>query len=308
MKRDIRRLLALVLCLGLALSMFGTASAAEEDIYLRPIAGGVAQVAIGAEHIAVLRSDGTVAATGNNDWGQCDVSGWSRIVKIWAAGNVTLGLTDSGELLCSAGALNGWRNIADVDIAPITTMDMVVVAGLKADGTAVSVGVNARGIVPMNKEICNVTSWKDITQVLVYEGIYGLKSDGTVVEAAFENPHADQSASDWAGVVALAKTGYGVFGITGGGTVYSQSSYYGCDTWQDVVNGIGNGVHEALAHVVLTDDERYLTYGGGGGQLSYVALLLVVQQGEVQLGNHGVAAILVHNLDECVDAACLVGG
>ena len=258
MKRDIRRLLALVLCLGLALSMFGTASAAEEDIYLRPIAGGVAQVAIGAEHIAVLRSDGTVAATGNNDWGQCDVSGWSRIVKIWAAGNVTLGLTDSGELLCSAGALNGWRNIADVDIAPITTMDMVVVAGLKADGTAVSVGVNARGIVPMNKEICNVTSWKDITQVLVYEGIYGLKSDGTVVEAAFENPHADQSASDWAGVVALAKTGYGVFGITGGGTVYSQSSYYGCDTWQDVVKIIPGSLNCVYG---LTSDGRLLSGG-----------------------------------------------
>ena len=143
MKRNIRRLLALVLCLGLTLSMFGPASAAEGEIYLRPIAGGVAQVAFGAEHIAVLRCDGTVAATGNNDWGQCDVSDWSRIVKIWAAGNVTLGLTDAGDLLCTAGTLNGWKDIVDADIAPITTMEMTVVAGLKADGTAVSAGINA---------------------------------------------------------------------------------------------------------------------------------------------------------------------
>ena len=246
MKRDIRRFLALILCLGMMFSMFGTAVAAEDDIYLRPIAGTVVQVAVGADHVAVLRSDGTVAAVGNNDMGQCDVSGWSRIVKIWAAGNVTLGLSDSGELLCSAGALNGWKNIVDVDIAPITTMDMVVVAGLKKDGTAVSVGVNARGILLMNKEICNVTSWKDITQVLVYEGIYGLKTDGTVVEAAFENPYADQSVSDWAGIEMLAKTGYGVFGIAAGGSVCSQSSVYGCDTWQDVVKiipGSGNCVY-----------------------------------------------------------------
>ena len=41
MKRNIRRLLALVHCLGLTLSMFGPASAAEGEIYLRPIAGGV---------------------------------------------------------------------------------------------------------------------------------------------------------------------------------------------------------------------------------------------------------------------------
>ena len=258
MKRDIRRFLALVLCLGLTFSVFGTAAAAEDDIYLRPIAGTVVQVAIGADHIAVLRSDGTVAAVGNDDRGQCDLSGWSRIVKIWAAGDVTLGLTDSGELLCSAGTLNGWKNIVDVDIAPITTMDMVVVAGLKKDGNAVSVGINSNGIVPMNKEICNVTAWKDITQVLVYEGIYGLKKDGTVVEAAFEDPYADQPVSEWVGVKTLAKTGYGVFGITAGGRVFSQSSFYGCDSWQDVVKiipGSGNSVYG------LTSDGRLLSGG-----------------------------------------------
>ena len=258
MKREIRRFLALVLCLCMTFSLFGTASAAEGDIYMRPIAGTVVQVAIGVDHIAVLRSDGSVAAVGDNDRGQCDVSRWKNIVKIWASGDVTLGLTDSGELLCSAGTLNGWKNIVDVDIAPITTMEMVIVAGLKKDGTAVSVGINANGIVPMNKEICNVTSWKDITQVLVYEGIYGLKTDGTVVEAAFENPYADSSTSGWAGIGMLSKTGYGVFGITAGGRVFSQSSLYGCDTWTDVVKiipGSGNCVYG------LTSDGKLLSGG-----------------------------------------------
>ena len=60
MKRKIRRLLALVLCLGLTFGLFGTAAAAEDDVYLRPIAGTVVQVAIGADHVAVLRSDGVV--------------------------------------------------------------------------------------------------------------------------------------------------------------------------------------------------------------------------------------------------------
>ncbi|MBQ6892236.1 MAG: hypothetical protein IJN47_06445, partial [Clostridia bacterium] len=258
MKRNIRRLLALALCLGLSLTMFGPASAAEEDIYLRPIAGGVVQVEMGAEHIAVLRSDGTVAATGNNDWGQCDVSDWSRIVKIWAAGNVTLGLTDSGDLLCSAGKLNGWKNIVDVDVERITAIDMVVVAGLRADGTAASVGVNARGVVPLNQEVLNVTAWKDIAQVLVYEGVYGLKADGTVVEAAFENAYADRSVTDWAGVKELTKTAYGVFGIAAGGAVYSQSSYYGCDTWRDVVKIIPGSLNSVYG---LTSDGRLLSGG-----------------------------------------------
>ena len=258
MKRNVRRFLALALCLGLTLSMFGPASAAEGEIYLQPIAGGVAQVELGTEHIAVLRSDGTVAATGNNDWGQCDVSDWSRIVKIWACGNVTLGLTDSGELLCSAGKLNGWRNIADVDVELISTIGMVMVAGLKTDGTAVSIGINARGMVPMTQENMSVASWKDITQVLVYEGVYGLKSDGTVVQAAFENPYADQSVTDWAGVRELAKTAYGVFGIAAGGAVYSQSSYYGCGTWQDVVKIIPGSLNCVYG---LTSDGRLLSGG-----------------------------------------------
>ena len=258
MKQNIRRFLALVLCLGLTLSMFGPASAAEGEIYLRPIAGGVAQVEMGAEHIVVLRCDGTVAATGNNDWGQCDVSEWTRVVKIWAAGNVTLGLTDSGELLCSAGKLNGWKNVADVDVELITAIDMVVVAALRNDGTAMSVGINARGIVPMNQDILNVTSWKDITQVLVYEGVYGLKADGTVVEAAFANTYADRSVTEWAGVKELTKTPYGVFGITTGGTVCSQSSYYGCDTWRNVVKIIPGSLNSVYG---LTSDGRLLAGG-----------------------------------------------
>ncbi|MBT2282536.1 RCC1 repeat protein [Paenibacillus polymyxa] len=36
-------------------------------------------IAAGRRHTVALKSDGTVTAVGDNDYGQCDVSGWSNI-------------------------------------------------------------------------------------------------------------------------------------------------------------------------------------------------------------------------------------
>ena len=256
-----RRLLAAAVCLGLLLSLCGgiPASATQEDIYLPPIAGGVAQVAVGPQHIAVLRCDGTVAAIGDDSWGQCQVSGWSRVVKIWAGYGVTLGLTDSGELLNTVAKLPGLTDIVDVDVDYSVVGDMTVVVGLKADGTAVSFGINERGLVPMTKDICNVTRWTDLTQVLVYDGIYGLRSDGTVLSVRL--PGVDQpeiSESGWTGVRELAKNAYGVFAITHEGKVLSQHSWYGCDSWTDVQRLIPGSLNAVYG---LTSDGRLLAAG-----------------------------------------------
>ena len=255
------RCIAWAVCLAMLLPVTAgiPADAAEEELYLRPLAGGLAQVAMSRDHIAVLRSDGTVAAVGNNEWGQCDVSGWSDIVKIWAAEGVTLGLTRDGELLNSAGTMGGWKDIVDVDAAPANVSNMTIVLGLKSDGTAVSMGVNSRGVVPLTKDVCNVTDWTDVVQVLVCDGVFGLKSDGTVLERGFGGVGTvDNSVSNWTGIRQLVKAGSDVFGITQEGTVEAEMASYGCEDWENVVRIIPG---EEGCVYGLTADGRLLSGG-----------------------------------------------
>lgn len=79
-------------------------------------------IAAGYRHTAGLRSDGTVAAAGNNKYGQCNVDGWCDMAAI-AAGNAHTG--------------NGHT------------------VGLKSDGTVAATGWNKHGQ-------CEVSGWRDI--------------------------------------------------------------------------------------------------------------------------------------------------
>lgn len=73
-----------------------------------------------------------MVATGDNDDGQCDVSGWTDIVAVYTDGSLTV--------------------------------------GLKSDGTAVS---TQKG---------DVSDWTDVVEI---KDGYGIKSDGTRVEAKY---------------------------------------------------------------------------------------------------------------------------
>ena len=64
------------------------------------------RLALGLNHTAGLRSDGTVYAAGRNDAGQCEVGGWTDVVYIAAGANCTLGIRSDGILLI-AGEV-GW--------------------------------------------------------------------------------------------------------------------------------------------------------------------------------------------------------
>ena len=58
----------------------------------------VSEMSVGRVHILALKPDGTVLSTGNNDYGQCDVSDWKDIVRIEAIGNTSFGYTSSGKI------------------------------------------------------------------------------------------------------------------------------------------------------------------------------------------------------------------
>ena len=56
-------------------------------------------ISAGANHTVALKSDGTVVATGDNRYNNCDVVGWENIVTICAASFHTVGLKSDGTII-----------------------------------------------------------------------------------------------------------------------------------------------------------------------------------------------------------------
>ena len=169
-------------------------------------------ISAGDGYTVGLKADGTVAAVGKNEYGQCDVSDWRDIVSVSAGSAHTVGLKSDGTVVAVGDKWYGrcdvsdWRDIVAISAGGIHTV------GLKADGTVVAVGDNKYGR-------CNVSDWRDI--VAISAGVsytVGLKADGTVVAVGW-NEYGQCDVSDWRDIVAIS-AGYGhTVGLKADGTV-----------------------------------------------------------------------------------------
>ncbi|MEE1283509.1 MAG: hypothetical protein UHK54_01475, partial [Acutalibacteraceae bacterium] len=115
MKKSFRKAIALLLALTLVLICFGCSSdsdknsevekvgeSAEKDIDKMPI-GDLNiisnTIAAGVNHTVALKSDGTVVAVGDNEYGECNVSGWKNIASVSAGFHHTVGLKTDGTVI-----------------------------------------------------------------------------------------------------------------------------------------------------------------------------------------------------------------
>ena len=137
------------------------------------------KIAVGWWHTVGLKADGTVVAAGDNEHGQCNVSGWTDIVSISADDYHTVGLKADGTVVAAGENDDGQYKVSDWrDIVSIAAGDDHTV-GLKADGTVVAAGCNDDGQ-------CNVSDWTDIVSIAADGGrTVGLKADGTVVATGY---------------------------------------------------------------------------------------------------------------------------
>ncbi|WP_198002254.1 hypothetical protein [Corynebacterium genitalium] len=73
----------------------------------------------GAYHSVGLTSEGTVVAAGSNDYGQCDVRSWQRIVAVVAGSAFTVGVKDDGRVIGTGDNRHGQLNLDSwqIDIA-----------------------------------------------------------------------------------------------------------------------------------------------------------------------------------------------
>ena len=190
-------------------------------------------ISTGECHTVGLKSDGTVVAVGDNDYGQCDVSGWTDIVSISAGKYHTVGLKSDGTVV-TVGAnqygqcdISGWTDIVSISAGGYHTV------GLKSDGTVVAIGDNKIGQ-------CDVSGWTGIVSISAggYHTV-GLKSDGTVV-AVGSNIHGQCNAFGWTDIISISARANHTVGLKSDGTVVAvgDNDYGQCDVsgWTDIVS------------------------------------------------------------------------
>ena len=185
----------------------------------------VVAVTAGYDHVVGLKADGTVVATGANQYGQCNVGEWTDVVKVCANCSATAGLRSDGSVLFAGDLYRNYKDIYNqgtdriIDIfgyhsdiwllksdgtveaidyengfysydANFTDIiefeaDMNDAYGLKSDGTVITTDTNSGYIEAKLKEI---EGWEDVVEVLDGGGSYvaALKSDGTVYFWSYE--------------------------------------------------------------------------------------------------------------------------
>ena len=197
-------------------------------------------ISAGGRHTVGLKADGTVAAVGNNGYGQCQVSDWRDIVAISAGDNHTVGLKADGTVVAVGHNKYGQCDVSDWrDIVAISAGSDHTV-GLKADGTVVAVGDNEDGQ-------CEVSDWRDIVAISAdYWHTVGLKADGTVVAVGW-NKYGQCNVSGWRDIVAISAGGFHTVGLKSDGTVVavgkSLDGQCKVSDWRDIVAISAGGAH-----------------------------------------------------------------
>lgn len=201
--------------------------ARERSYALWSVVADWESVAMGSEYTLGLKNDGTVVATGENDYGQCDVGNWRNIIDIAAGGRHSVGLKSDGTVVAVGSnediydkyvrgqcEVSAWTDIVDVCAGSYHTV------GLKSDGTVVAVGSNYEATdYDTYCGQCDVTGWSDI--IAISAGVnhtVGLKSDGTVV-AVGSNKNGQCDVSSWSGIVAISAGNFHTVGLKSDGTV-----------------------------------------------------------------------------------------
>lgn len=173
----------------------------------------IVAVATGNRFIVGVLSDGLVISTGDNKYGQCNVSQWRNIVDITCGRNHTVGLRADGTVVATGKNDDFQCNVEHLRNVVSITAGQWYTAALHKDGTvsicgpkemqiavknwhsivAISgsathlVGVQSNGTCVLHveqssmQEDSSVRLWKDIISVATYDNLtVGLCADGTV--------------------------------------------------------------------------------------------------------------------------------
>ena len=229
----------------IALKMDGTVVATGENEDGQCDVSGwtdIVSVSAGRYHTVGLKADGTVVATGENEDGQCDVSGWTDIVGVSVGYQHTIGLKANGTVIATGKNEQGQCDVSEwTDIIAVSSDDNHTV-GLKKDGTVVATGNNEYGQ-------CDISGWTDIVSVSAGFGhTVGLRKNGTVVVIGY-NGDGQCNTSDWTDIVAVDAGPFCTIGLRADGTVlaagYNEDGQCDLSSWKNI-----ESVSAATCHTV----------------------------------------------------------
>jgi hypothetical protein len=231
---------------------------------------GIIQVAAGGGYTVGLKADGTVVAVGSNSYGQCDVGNWTDIVQIAAGEDHTVLLKADRTVVAVGDNYSGQCNVGGwTDIVQVASGKYHTV-GLKSDRTVVAVGGNDNGE-------CDVSAWTDITQVVAGCGrTVGLKADGTVVNVGYCDERCD--VGDWTGITQVAAYCWHTVGLKSNGTMvavgYNEDGQCDVGNWTGIVQVAAGWRHtvglKSDGTVVAMGDNQYGQCEVGGWTLGVV--------------------------------------
>lgn len=203
-----------------------------------------------------LRSDGTVVANGENEYGECNIDSWTYIIDIATSGHHTVGLKSDGTVVATGKNENGqcdvseWKDIVSISVDNLTTY------GLKKDGRVIATGdynsfAEASNVCALEKQKgeyailsngklydyfldendaaeCQLLKWENLVSVSYNHHAVGLKVDGTVVavDTLGEDEEGKCNVENWSNVVAVYADTSVTFGITEDGRVLVVGDTY----------------------------------------------------------------------------------
>ena len=172
----------------------------------------IVEIGAGEEHIAALKTNGEVIATGDNKYDQCEVNRWKNIDKIAVGSWHTVGLKKDGTVVAEGLNEDGQCNVAKwTDIYSVAAGDWHTV-GLKTYGKVVAAGFN-------ENDQCNVSKWADIAAVACGKNFtLGLMIDGTVISTN-NSCEGQCNVSGWTDIVAIFAGDDVAAGLKSDGTV-----------------------------------------------------------------------------------------
>lgn len=189
------------------------------------------KLSAGDAYLISLREDGTVAASGTNDYGNLEVDKWQGITAVAAGTGHTVGVKSDGTAVAAGSTANGkcavdtWKNLVMVAAGAEHTL------GLRSDGTVAGAGSNQSGQ-------CEVSSWSQITDIAAGGShSLGLKEDGTVVAAGPEG-EAFCQVEGWSDIVQVEAGEAVSVGLKSDGTLVMAGETAGFEdalNWKQVI-------------------------------------------------------------------------
>lgn len=225
----------------------GTVLACGDDQYGQCQVSGwsdIRSVSAGAYHTVGLRADGTVVVAGRNREGQCDVSEWKDIVAVAAADYATYGLCADGSVVCTG------------DYSQMETAQWKNIAILRTGSYAVS-GLSGDGRARIHPELVGADRLTGIVDIALNTGYaVGLNSNGTVTATSF-------ALENWSDIVRISASSTCVLGLDSEGRIFSKFFRTSdCVDFSKVENAVAvcaGGTHFAVVY----EDGRVQVFGDG---------------------------------------------